>query len=264
MWLNERTFEGHFMTPRVVFFSLLHVVSGVMAITAVAKSLPSYAPGIDAATFLAGALPTWCVLCGALFRARARGERLTAATWVTVGRGLVVSLVAGFVLVSRPVGLAAWLPGVLYTLAILGDRLDGALARRTGHVTALGAALDVATDVVGLVVAPLVAVRWGRLPPWYLALAFAYPAFRGALRARRALGLPTFPERLGPDPRARLFAGVQMGVVAGALPPVLPPAVAWTIATVAMLPTLALFVGEWRLVTRLGADPNLRAQRQHA
>jgi hypothetical protein len=40
-----------------------------------------------------------------------------------------------------------------------------------------------------------------------------------------------------------------MTVVAAALYPVLPAALAWTAATAAMVPTLALFAGEWRLVT---------------
>ena len=252
------------MTPRVVFFSSMHVLCGVIAITLLANGLPSYVPGLDAVRFLLGALPTWCFLSDALARGRAPGERLTGATWITVCRGLLVSLVAGFVLVPRPAGPAAWLPGVLYGLAALGDGIDGALARRTRSTTELGAALDVMTDAVGLLVAPLVAVLWGRLPPWYLALALAYPAFRAGLRARRALGLPVFPERLGPDPRARLFAGVQMGVVAASLPPVLPTALTWTAATLAMFPTLALFAAEWRLATRLGADADLRAERLHA
>ena len=138
---------------------------------------------------------------------------------------------------------------MLYAVAALADRADGALARRTNGVSALGAKLDVATDAVGLFVAPLVGVRWGRLPPWYLALALAYPAFRLALRVRRWRGLPVHVERLKLDPRARFFAGVQMAVVAAALLPGLPRALTWTAATAAMLPTLALFVGEWRLVT---------------
>jgi phosphatidylglycerophosphate synthase len=229
----------------------MHVLCGVIAITVVANGLLSYVPGLDAVAFLLGALPTWCFLCDALAGGRAPGERLSAATWVTVGRGLAISLVAGFVFVPRPAGLGAWLPGALYALAALGDWIDGALARRTGTTTKLGATLDVLTDAVGLVVAPLVAVRWGRLPPWYLALALAFPVFRAGLRARHALGLPVFPERLGPDPRARLFAGVQMGVVAASLPPVLPTALTWTAATLAMFPTLALFAAEWRLATRL-------------
>ncbi|HEX4403627.1 MAG TPA: CDP-alcohol phosphatidyltransferase family protein, partial [Polyangia bacterium] len=157
---------------------------------------------------------------------------------MTIARGFVISLVAGFAL--WPAGGVRWWPGVLYAVAALADRADGALARRTSDVTELGAKLDVVTDAVGLFVAPIVGVRWGRLPPWYLALALAYPTFRLALRARRSRGLPVHVDRLRRDPRARFFAGVQMVVVAAALLPVLPRALTWTAATVAMLPTLAL------------------------
>ena len=210
-------------------------------------------------TFVAGAAVTWLFLVALLTRLRREYSpsidggplaTLSWATWLTIARGLVISLVAGFALPPAPTGGARWLPGALYAVAVLIDRADGALARRTDGVTALGSKLDVVTDAVGLFVAPLVGVRWGRLPPWYLALALAYPAFRLALRVRRWRGLPAHAERLKRDPRARLFAGVQMVVVAAALLPVLPRALTWTAATVAMLPTLALFMGEWRLVTR--------------
>jgi CDP-diacylglycerol--glycerol-3-phosphate 3-phosphatidyltransferase len=239
--------------------------AGLVIDTAAANSFASYDRAALCCsyafwTFVAGAATTWLFLVALLTRLRREyspaiaGEESSAAlswaTWITIARGLVISVVAGFALEPAPGDGARWLPGVLYAVAALADRVDGALARRTNDVTALGAKLDVVTDAVGLFVAPLVGVRWGRLPPWYVALALAYPGFRLALRARRSRGLPVYLERLKRDPRARFFAGVQMVVVAAALLPVLPRALAWTAATVAMLPTLALFVGEWRLVTR--------------
>jgi CDP-diacylglycerol--glycerol-3-phosphate 3-phosphatidyltransferase len=246
------------MTPRVEASSIFLALAGVLMITGATIGLRSYDATIASSACLLGALPPWLYLITSLTRLRreyARAERdpcakLTGATWVTIGRGLLVSLVGGFTLVPCPASRVRWIPGTLYAIAALADRADGGLARRTKHVTALGARLDVATDVVGLLVAPIVGVRWGRLPPWYLALALAYPTFRLAIRLRRAAGLPVYLERLRLDPRARFFAGVQMTVVAAALLPLLPVRVTWVAASVAMLPTLALFVGEWRLVTR--------------
>jgi CDP-diacylglycerol---glycerol-3-phosphate 3-phosphatidyltransferase len=241
------------MTTRIEPISIFLAFAGVAAITGVTTGLPSYFPSVNAARFAGGALSTWLFLVVVLRRLRREHGNLgplSAATGVTLARGLLISLVAGFALGPAPIGPALWFPGVGYGLAALADRLDGALARRMGAVTALGAELDATTDAVGLLVAPLVGVRWGRLPPWYLALAFAYPLFRVALRLRRAIRLPVFPERLRRDPRARFFAGVQMTVVAVALLPLLPSSLAWTVATLTMLPTLALFAGEWRLVTR--------------
>jgi CDP-diacylglycerol--glycerol-3-phosphate 3-phosphatidyltransferase len=251
------------MTPRVEPRLIGLACAGLMAHTMVAIGFLSYAcvtlcSSCALWTFLAGAAATWLFLVALLTRLRreyspsidgAHRAALSWATWVTIARGFVISLVAGFALWPAPAGAARWFPGALYAVAALADRADGALARRTNGVSALGAKLDVATDAVGLFVAPLVGVRWGRLPPWYLALALAYPAFRLALRVRRWRGLPVHVERLKLDPRARFFAGVQMAVVAAALLPGLPRALTWTAATAAMLPTLALFVGEWRLVT---------------
>jgi CDP-diacylglycerol---glycerol-3-phosphate 3-phosphatidyltransferase len=245
------------MTPRVEPISIFLAFTGVAVITIVTNSLPSYFPSVNPTSFAAGAILTWLSLMVVLTRLRVRAAylgALTMATGVTLARGLLISLVAGFVLGPAPADRARWLPGLAYGLAALADRLDGALARRTGTVTALGAKLDVTTDAVGLFVAPLVGVRWGRLPPWYLALAFAYPLFRFALRLRRARGLPVFTERLRRDPRARFFAGVQMTIVAVTLLPLLPRALGWTVASLAMLPTLALFAGEWRLATRPAAS----------
>jgi CDP-diacylglycerol--glycerol-3-phosphate 3-phosphatidyltransferase len=262
------------MTPRVQQLPKFLALAGAAVITAAAKGLRSYAPEIVSTTFLAGGLATWLALLISSTKAHrehslasgndGRAATMSAASWLTMARGLLISLVGGFALGPAPSGAARWAPGVLYTLAALGDGADGAIARRTGRASAFGAALDVTTDVIGLIVAPLAAVRWGRLPPWYLALALAYPAFRVALAARRALGLPVFTERLRPDRRARFFAGVQMAIVAAALFPVLPRAFTWPAATLAMLPTLALFAGEWRLVTRSQLHGDARAQRLHA
>jgi len=251
------------MTPRVGRTTISLACVGVGAITGVVVGAGSYiGSNGSAASFAAGAGGAWIFLVATFARLRrelsAIGEngpaRVTIPTAVTLARGFLVALVAGWALAPVPDAGGRWLAGALYTVAVLADLADGALARRTARVTALGAKLDVTTDALGLFVAPLVGVRWGRLPPWYLALALAYPAFRAALRIRRARRLPLFPERLKRDPRARFFAGVQMGVVAASLFPVLPRALTWTAATLAMLPTLALFAGEWRLVTSPARD----------
>jgi CDP-diacylglycerol--glycerol-3-phosphate 3-phosphatidyltransferase len=103
-------------------------------------------------------------------------------------------------------------------------------------------------DALGLLAAPVCAVAWGRLPPWYLALGAAYYVYQGALAARRRLGLPTFTERVTRRPRTRIFAGLQMTLVAAALPPVLPTALVTPLATILMLPTLAFFARDWLIV----------------
>jgi CDP-diacylglycerol--glycerol-3-phosphate 3-phosphatidyltransferase len=137
-------------------------------------------------TAVAGA--SWVFLCASLWRKRALSltvtdrayvpsltmPSLTIPTWVTLARGLLICLVAGLLPGPRPARDAvAWLAGALYTIAVVGDGVDGALARRTGTATRLGAAQDVTTDALGLLLAPLLAVSWGRLAPWYLLLSAA-------------------------------------------------------------------------------------------
>lgn len=214
------------------------------------------------AAFAGLALPSWLIASVTLWRARPLAApssadavvRLGAATRVTLLRGLLVSLTAGFTLMPA-VGAARWIPAALYVTAALADRGDGALARRLGQVTAMGAHLDGAMDALGLLAAPLVAVAWRRLPPQYLGVGAAYYLYQGAIEVRRRLGLPLHPERVRRRPLTRLFAGLQMTLVAAALPPVLPLAVTAPVATVLMVPTLAFFVRDWVLITGRGRLP---------
>jgi CDP-diacylglycerol--glycerol-3-phosphate 3-phosphatidyltransferase len=229
---------------------------GAIVLGPAAVAVGATAGVLRAGGFLATAAAAWAFVVRSLWLAREDNVRhgrlasaLGAATTVTLVRGWLISATAGFLLLPAT-GALAWAPGFLYSFAAVGDGLDGALARRTDTITRLGATLDVRTDALGLLVAPAVGVCWGRLPPWYLLLSVAYPLFQMALHLRMVLGRPTFPKRLRPDPRARLFAGVQMAVVASALYPVLPVWLTWSAATVAMIPTLLLFAGEWRTATR--------------
>lgn len=177
---------------------------------------------------------------------------MTVATWITIGRAALVLAVGACALTASVPRVGPWpLPGILYGLAVLGDVLDGWVARRLGQVTNLGARLDVEVDALGLLVASLTGLRTGVLPPWYLLLGSAYYLVAVGRWWRRLRGLPLFPERLAPYPLARSFAAAQMLFVTLALLGVLPPSVATAAAGVVMLPTLALFLREWRLVTRV-------------
>lgn len=227
---------------------------GLAGVTVTAAAIPTQSRPAFAAA--AGAL--WVGFAAMVWRRRSWNvplagatpiaDALSAATWVTLARALGLCVLGGF-LIAPPPDAASWLPGAIYTAVALGDVVDGALARRRRRTTKLGAALDVTTDVVGLMVAPLLAVLHGRLPPWYLLLSIAYPLFQVGLHLRARLGLPIHTDRRRPYPAARAWAAAQMALVAAALFPVLPRAVLWPAATAIMLPTLALFAREWRLVT---------------
>ena len=233
-------------------------VAGGAALVA-ARSGPAW----RAMAFAAVAGSGWLIASVTLRRALASLPpplRLGAATRVTLARGLLVSVTGGFA-VLPPTGVVAWTPALLYATAALADRLDGALARRFGQVTAMGQHLDGAMDALGLLAAPLVAVAWGRLPPWYLGLGATYYLYQAASVARRRLRLPLFPERVVRRPVTRTFAGLQMILVAAALPPVLPYALTAPAATLLMAPTLAFFLRDWLLLTGRGPASTLSRSR---
>lgn len=197
----------------------------------------------------------WLVWRG-LAAERARGERapsagLSVGNALTVARGLLVALLAGFLLVPQPAGALGRLPGALYAVSVVLDVLDGWLARRAGGATALGETLDVEFDALGLLVAPLLAVRYGQLPLAYLAVGVARYAFVGGLRLRRWRGLSVHP--LPPSRARRVLAALQMVVVSSALLYVVRPPLSTVVAAVAMAPFFAGFLRDWLAVTgRIG------------
>jgi CDP-diacylglycerol--glycerol-3-phosphate 3-phosphatidyltransferase len=214
--------------------------------------------------FVGGALGTWSLVVVTLWafassaaaESGARGTvMLGVATQLTLLRGFLVSLLAGFALSPPPASrMVRWMPGLLYVVAVLSDRYDGILARRLDQVTDLGRRLDVAMDGLGLLMASVLAVRWHRLPLIYLSVGAAYYLFHAGLALRSFLGWPVYRDRIRPRRATRFFAGVQMVVCVVALLPGTGPlsptafASAMTLAaTVAMLPTLAFFARDWLL-----------------
>jgi CDP-diacylglycerol--glycerol-3-phosphate 3-phosphatidyltransferase len=146
-----------------------------------------------------------------------------AANRITLARGALLALLAGFLFVPEAAGLRGWLPAVLYSAAAAADALDGFWARRTGTRTRLGALLDGELDGVGLLLAAALTVQYGRLPPVFLAIGLARPAYAAALGLHRLLGgrLRDLP----PSYLRRRLAGFQMGLAAVLLwPPARPPA----------------------------------------
>jgi CDP-diacylglycerol--glycerol-3-phosphate 3-phosphatidyltransferase len=232
------------------------VVGLLVVLAASAVSLTAWRAPWTSAAFLSLSLSlaTWLVVSSTLWRFRAlvdpAATRFGAATRLTLLRGLLVSVAAGFAPVppAGRVGIVGWLPALLYAAAAIIDRFDGIVARRLGQTTALGARLDEAMDALGLLAAPAVAVAWGRLPPWYLLLGAAYYLFHAAIWLRRRLDLPIHLDKVTRRQSTRIFAGLQMTLVAVALAPLLPLAVTAVAATLLMLPTLIFFARDWFIV----------------
>lgn len=178
---------------------------------------------------------------------------LGTATRVTLLRGLLIAATAGFL--TMPAGSASpqllFVPAGLYSLAALGDALDGYLARRLRQTTLLGAELDTVLDALGLLIAPLLAILTGKLHVSYLLVSLAYYVFQWGIHWRRQHDRPVYP--LPPSRLRRQLAGWQMVVVAAALWPPLPAALTQPLGVLFMTPLLIGFCRDWLAVSgRLG------------
>ena len=82
--------------------------------------------------------------------------RLGYANSMTLTRGLLTCLLAGFLFNPQPQDSFAWIPAILYTVERLLDYFDGFVARVTERETKLGAILDMEFDGLGILIATLV------------------------------------------------------------------------------------------------------------
>jgi len=173
---------------------------------------------------------------------------------ITLLRGLFIAATAGF-LTNIHAEVQPWLfyiPAALYMMAALGDGLDGYMARRQQQTTWLGVELDNALDAFGLLIAPLLAVLYGKLHVSYLLVSIAYYLFKWGIHWRQSHGQPVYP--LPPSLLRRYLAGLQMALVAIALWPPLPAGMTSVVGIALMIPLLLGFCRDWLHVSgRLGA-----------
>jgi CDP-diacylglycerol---glycerol-3-phosphate 3-phosphatidyltransferase len=169
------------------------------------------------------------------------------ANRLTLLRGGLIALTGGFLLQPQAAGLMAWVPGVLYSIAAILDRLDGFVARRSKQTSLLGGELDTAYDALGLLVAPMLAVSYGKVHWSFLLVSAAYYIFVGGLYWRRAHQLPMYP--LLPSALRRSLAGFQMGFIALILLPCFNAPATVIIGIAFMLPILFGFLVDWLVVS---------------
>lgn len=167
---------------------------------------------------------------------------------LTILRSWLIAAVGGFLFQPWPEGpVLACLPGTLYCGAAVLDRIDGYVARRTGHSSLLGQELDMVSDALGLAVASLLAFGYGQVHSSYLLFGIAYYLFHGGLIWRKSQGLPIYP--LPPALHRRAWAGFQMGFLAVVLWPLFLPPVTTVAGFAFMLPALVGFVIDWLIVS---------------
>jgi CDP-diacylglycerol--glycerol-3-phosphate 3-phosphatidyltransferase len=183
---------------------------------------------------------------------RRRGESallptLGSANLLTLIRGLALGLLAGFLFSPLPSERLAWLPAILYSLAIVADYLDGYLARLTHRVTLLGESLDIEFDALGILVATSLAVHYKQLPAWYLLLGMSRYLFLLGIWWRRRQGQAIHD--LPPSTYRRIVAGFQMSFISVTLwPTIYPPATTWA-GIMFAIPFSLSFIRDWLIVS---------------
>lgn len=166
---------------------------------------------------------------------------------LTLIRGLLYGLLAGFVVLPAPSGLWAFVPGALYTVASLTDLLDGRIARQRGETTDLGAKLDVEVDSVGILVAFILGVKFQQVPPIFAGVGGLFYAYRLYLWMRRRRGHPVHP--LPNSAWRSVIGGFEVGFLCVMLWPVFAPPYTTAVGAAIALPVVISFVWDGLIVT---------------
>lgn len=161
--------------------------------------------------------------------------RFGPANRVTLIRLAVVVLIAAMIgenipaapLISAPG--AAWAIVIVATLAALLDAVDGHLARRSGLASAFGARFDMETDAFFVLVLCALVVQSDQAGPWILASGLMRYAFVGAARLWPWLAGPLLPSK-----RRQAVCVVQITTLIVCLGPIIPPAMAASLAALSL------------------------------
>lgn len=175
---------------------------------------------------------------------------LGLANWITLIRASGLAMLAGFLWLPRPAGVAEWIPGLLYLGSASLDYCDGWAARATRRTTLLGETLDMHWDGFGVLVATVLLIQYGVVPVWYGLVGLARYLFLFGMWVRTHIGLVNYP--LPPSMARRALAGMQMGFIAVVLLPVFSPPATQGAATLFMLPLMGSFLRDWLAVCGLG------------
>jgi phosphatidylglycerophosphate synthase len=225
------------------------LVLAVMAAVVAAMVHPTN-PGAVVVSAALGALPATLSATAVVRRAP---PRITPADRVTLTRAVLASGCAAIISMawfgSTP--HRSWGLFTLVVATLLLDLVDGWVARSTGTATADGALLDMQVDagvlvILSIAVAPMVGA-WvlliGAMRYVYVALSWRWPVLNTSL------------------PRShfrRAVAGIQAGVLAAALAPVVPVDVATIALLVALVLLLTSFSGQIVAIQRRTRRPRPR------
>jgi phosphatidylglycerophosphate synthase len=139
---------------------------------------------------------------------------------------------------------AAWAIVIVATLTALLDAVDGHLARRSGLASAFGARFDMETDAFFILVLCALVVQVGQAGPWILASGLMRYAFVGAARLWPWLSAP-----LQPSKRRQTACVVQITTLIVCLGPIIPAALATSLAALSLAMLAASFAIDVRTLS---------------
>jgi phosphatidylglycerophosphate synthase len=172
-------------------------------------------------------------------RRRRPAPRWGPADRVTLVRAVLSVVVAGLALVALGRHVDPWLVVPLAAVALLLDRVDGEVARRTGTASPFGARFDMETDA--FLLAALSVYVAPRVGWWVLLIGAARYLFLLA----QAL-VPRLRDPAPPRPWCRVVAAVQGIALTVAAAPVLPDRLDAAVLAVALALLVESFVHEGR------------------
>lgn len=201
------------------------LVAGLLAV--LAGSWLMVARGAHPASALV-AVAAYLTMAGLIRRFwPATDRRLGWANRVTLGRGLLVALLAGALVDPTFLVAQAWALATLALVVLLLDGADGWVARRTATASAFGARFDMELDAAFILVLCLALLSMDKVGAWVLAIgamryAFVLAGWRWSWLAAEL-----------PESRRRKAVCVWQvsALMIALLPPVAPPTAGWLAAT---------------------------------
>ena len=202
------------------------------------------------------ALTTFIAMMAAALAGIARHhpyDRVGPANLITGFRAVITALIAG-ALTQASTPALAWTLVAIAILAAVLDGFDGWAARRRGMSSAFGARFDMEVDAFLILVLAALAWRFGKAGPWVLASGLMRYAFvAGAWR------WPWLDAPLPPSRRRQTVCVWQIGVLIGAIAPIVQPPLSQIVAAGALV---ALTWSFWVDIAFLAAGRAIQRSQQ--
>lgn len=185
----------------------------------------------------------------------APNARFGVANRLTLLRGAVACLLGGLVMVAPEAGpQMLWTATAIGVVSLLLDGIDGFIARRRGEASRFGAAFDLETDALLILLLSLLMYRLDRAGAWVLAIGLMRYAFVLAGRVWPVLAQPLPESR-----RRKAVCGVQVAVLLACIPPALPPGVPWAMLALALAALIVSFAVDLARLLRRASPAGQRA-----